>query len=78
MDDLAILLIGGDDVDGLILLLSADGLDGFTESLLVGGDGDTDDQTLRLGVIGEVLGDCVGDGLVLGLEECLLLVEVCL
>jgi hypothetical protein len=78
VNDLAVLLVGGNDVDGLVLLLGADGLDGFAEGLLVGGDGDADDQTLRLGVVGEVLGDCVGDGLVLGLEECLLLVQVCL
>ena len=78
VDDLALGLIGGDEVYGLVLLLGADGLDGLAESLLVGGDGDADDKTLRLGVLGEVLGDCVGDGLVLGLEEGLLLVKVCL
>lgn len=78
VDNLAFLLVGGNDVDGLVLLLGADGLDGLAESLLVGGDGDADDKTLRLGVLGEVLGDCVGDGLVLGLEEGLLLVKVCL
>jgi hypothetical protein len=46
VDDLAILLVSGNDVNGLVLLLGADGLDGLAECLLVGGDGDTDDQTL--------------------------------
>lgn len=76
VDDLAVLLVGGDEVDGLVLLLGADGLDGFANGLGVGGDGHADDQTLRLGVLGEVLGDGVSHGLVLGLEECLLLVKV--
>jgi hypothetical protein len=46
VDNLAVLLVGGNDVDGLVLLLGADGLDGLAECLLVSGDGDTNDQTL--------------------------------
>jgi hypothetical protein len=33
VDDLALGLIGGDEVDGLVLLLGADGLDGLADGL---------------------------------------------
>lgn len=72
--------VGGcrNQIHGLVLIFGADGLDGLTDGLCVGGNGDLNNQRLGVLVLFKVLVDCVEDLLVLCLERSLLVLGVVL
>ena len=74
--DLVFCLVCGEEVDCLVLVLVLDRLDGLANGFRVGRDGDAHDQSLGLGVGGEVVVDGVDHLLVLCLESSFLEIGV--